>query len=1066
MAQVKLKIEVNPNAETEKIGDITNKVNDVGSKSNLSNVSIKAKDNGMFIVKEMNNNGRELLSFGESGSLKFTQDGYLTSNGIIKGELASEQNPDMFVWGVVPSNKKYSVKLTFTNAQNLKDIVVYGDKVSNQFPIEAIIDNKKVIYSNDYRWAINLGVESDTHTIEFTKWNRGDYNACLTLIRVMLRYFEISNSSGLIELESLSQSNTQPKDIYYGLIPNTGSAIVNDNYGEINDLINEEIITNSMNNIEIYIDNKKVQHHITTDSDYEDGKRFSMEFENSLSFLETKYSGRNLTNPMKAYDLLKEVLLTLNYTSEQIDNMLDKQIIYGNNEVGSVKSYLEKIIIEYPYLESATYRETLNKFCTLAQLNLLEDDNGNLKFVSARPVEVKDTQVIVIPTNRQFSKLTKDEFLKNKYQKPYVSYCKFTGEENLFGDTISVSYLEDTGIINDDYMTVIGKSTFATPITFYYETAKDKNKNALYETTYTGSSGYKTSVSIKIPKEVIIKDILSIKLSLNGSKAGTNTVFYTDFDNNQKSFSYLPYKTTSFSALLDMLNVNLNIDGFSISNVYRSKEQVKFDILFRKPPTKIVSSYNNGYDVSYFLSGTMQLYGKVYQYDFVDNNQESDLLIEGNELIQEGTLYEGQKINELNQTNIIVDYTKGIKTANISVACLDYYDTNGNKAIDWSKQEIMQVGQVVRIDKDNLGNSKVNYINGEPYLWKITGRRFRYSGVPMLDLELQEVKLNTYFMIVEQLPEYVVANYTRISSEYGGSIGQIRKTDILYPNDVIKVDYTMVDNPIYDLGNAYVNGNQISSGDTITINDNLNLSIETSVKTFKMTSIIGNGATLIIERESSPYGNAGLGSVDTNETFYYGDVLFIDWSLENDYKIDTATINGNSLSLVNRYQYKVESNMQINITTKKMGWQVAWEGTLSKNFLESNLTESETIMEIPSLELNVNMRTRFYFDYVEVEYGSDLNNIDSLVGNGGIYEGFYRIIGESESISGEQTNLQGRFNPPPYIHFNLMDTGNETTNFIKINRSIGVFTPSNSETTYQCVFSKFRITKIEQYVET
>ena len=124
MAQVKLKIEVNPNAETEKIGDITNKVNNVGSKSNLSNVSIKAKDNGMFIVKEMNNNGRELLSFGESGSLKFTQDGYLTSNGITKGELASEQNPDMFVWGVVPSNKQYSVKLTFINAQNLKDIVV------------------------------------------------------------------------------------------------------------------------------------------------------------------------------------------------------------------------------------------------------------------------------------------------------------------------------------------------------------------------------------------------------------------------------------------------------------------------------------------------------------------------------------------------------------------------------------------------------------------------------------------------------------------------------------------------------------------------------------------------------------------------------------------------------------------------------------------------------------------------------------------------------------------------------------------------------------------------------
>ena len=129
MAQVKLKIEVNPNAETEKIGDITNKVNDIGSKSNLSNVSIKAKDNGIFIVKEMNNNGRELLSFGESGSLKFTQDGYLTSNGITKGELASEQNPDMFVWGVVPSNKAYNVNTIKADA--LEFVGEYDLVVSN-----------------------------------------------------------------------------------------------------------------------------------------------------------------------------------------------------------------------------------------------------------------------------------------------------------------------------------------------------------------------------------------------------------------------------------------------------------------------------------------------------------------------------------------------------------------------------------------------------------------------------------------------------------------------------------------------------------------------------------------------------------------------------------------------------------------------------------------------------------------------------------------------------------------------------------------------------------------------
>ena len=36
MADIKLRIEVNPNAETETLGNITNKVNDVGSNANLS----------------------------------------------------------------------------------------------------------------------------------------------------------------------------------------------------------------------------------------------------------------------------------------------------------------------------------------------------------------------------------------------------------------------------------------------------------------------------------------------------------------------------------------------------------------------------------------------------------------------------------------------------------------------------------------------------------------------------------------------------------------------------------------------------------------------------------------------------------------------------------------------------------------------------------------------------------------------------------------------------------------------------------------------------------------------
>ena len=193
MADIKLRIEVNPNAETETLGNITNKVNDVGSNKNLSNASFKTNSDGIYInTSNPKESGREMLSWGENDVLKFDSAGNLSSNGTDTGYLASETESDEFVWGVVPSTKKYSVKLTFSNATSLKDIVIYGDSTAKQFPTKAIIDGSRTIYSDDPKWAINMETESDTHTIEFIEWNRANYNACLTKIRVMLQYYEIA----------------------------------------------------------------------------------------------------------------------------------------------------------------------------------------------------------------------------------------------------------------------------------------------------------------------------------------------------------------------------------------------------------------------------------------------------------------------------------------------------------------------------------------------------------------------------------------------------------------------------------------------------------------------------------------------------------------------------------------------------------------------------------------------------------------------------------------------------------------------------------------------------------
>ena len=72
--------------------------------------------------------------------------------------------------------------------------------------------------------------------------------------------------------------------------------------------------------------------------------------------------------------------------------------------------------------------------------------------------------------------------------------------------------------------------------------------------------------------------------------------------------------------------------------------------------------------------------------------------------------------------------------------CGDYYDSNGEIIKNWSNGEILEIGDIIRVDKDNNGNSLWKYSNGSEMYWRVIGRNFRYAGVPLIDLQLQEVK--------------------------------------------------------------------------------------------------------------------------------------------------------------------------------------------------------------------------------------------------------------------------------------------------------------------------------------
>lgn len=885
MADIKLRIEVNPNGETtlgagdgkEKLGTIVNKTNDTGTNSNLSNTSFKANDNGVFENlpdKRVNgSNGLSMASDDGSDAYDFIFNDSdeldnVDSNGAI---VEDEQNPSEFIWGIVPSNKQYSVKLTFTNATSLKDIVIYGDTEVGQFPTKAIIDGTRTIYSDDAKWAINMQAEKDTHTIEFLEWNRANYNACISNIRVMLRYFDLDR--GWIDsVESLSQTTSDPSSIQYGVLANSGSANLRDIDGELKDLIVDEVIPNSNVPVELFVNGNKVQCHITTDSDYvEEDKMLKLNLENRLKFLDTlKFQGAPYQEYQSAYSLLSYILSGLGYISDdfaswekyqnadeftdasgstlriqstdnwaiigipltvdrskkykisfkyingtdynartgysgiacQILNSLptnsdcstisdntiqlinsdwgvehnvefeftpstnlvylvfnlgyiapnqeisldifdfsindkpttdvtSREIVYGKeNSFGTIKQYLESISVEHAYLEKSSFREALEKICSLAQLELIMDENDHIKLVGGRPIasrwELSDA--IKLPKSHLISNVQKSIVLKNKYdaidideQNGYFkmennignanSITYYDAQQNIKGELILIDktadipeYYNYTSTTITPVVTSIDPKTYGEiTLTFDFDEIYIKNAKLEFSPTYyvkkESGGNWET---LTMPKFVITIPKPSSRPS--------------DMEPISTTYPYTPRYYTE--QIIDNKKIIIHISSWIYGQV----------------------DLDRGYKTIALSSATYNLIADTLTFDTISANTpnvETSTYVASlgsSEIQQVGTTRNigGENMTSEIKKNVLSDYANGVSNATVDTFCGDFYNANGDKIIDWSKGEIIRPYDIVYFEGDTNADGSQRY-------WRVTGRHFKYSGSPTVSLELQEI---------------------------------------------------------------------------------------------------------------------------------------------------------------------------------------------------------------------------------------------------------------------------------------------------------------------------------------
>lgn len=749
-------------------------------------------DNGNELFK-----GQEMFTFGESG-LTFSSDGTLLNADGHSAVLVDEKNGKEFVWGLVPESKEYTVRITvYLQAEtSLTGVTFVGDSVAGQFPTEIVVNGTET-YANTDNIDITVPVSTSGSrevVIELTKWNRANYNAVLTKIAIMAGDITLENMD-IKTIESKSQSTAQPEDIYYGSLPSSGSAEIYDRNGDFYDNIMYGVLPSSNVPIELFVNGKKVQSHITTSSSYDlNAKVFSMDFENRLSLYEKinykGYSFRDISQTL--YEIFASFCTSVSIKSKERDEMLSEQIVYGSdNHLGKVEDYFKSIVVPYPYIESGTVRKTLDKFCQLTQLNLLLTDNDKLKFVQARPRLIGNENVLIIPPRCQMSVVDTELVVDNKISTANVVYKKVDNQDVDY-DALLYTYDKGSGTPQSisTYVDKFQTNTYNNTTSKSYQYIRLENfgylsgvftiprllDNAIIEKIYTGLDDNKKS-QIKF----------SISYTHNSySCSGMYNISTNKLTSLEKKLRYsIEDSGSDFSFMTDTINYSYPFYGYEATNCqleFPNQTQffVSYDentdeytiryyvlgtyVLYKMGATEL-EEYDNGKNIelnSYYSdtmyveeyipkSITVSIYGDKRTISFEDKNlveefeeDEHFITIDGNELFQDVTEVKignnATPIAEQISKNITDDYADGIQTMKLTVCCADYKDTYGVVRKHWDKGEMFQVGDIVRVDKDNNGTSAVKYKDGRAKLWKVTGRTFRNEGVPLIDLELQEVK--------------------------------------------------------------------------------------------------------------------------------------------------------------------------------------------------------------------------------------------------------------------------------------------------------------------------------------
>lgn len=395
------------------------------------------------------------------------------------------------------------------------------------------------------------------------------------------------------------------------------------------------------------------------------------------------------------------------FSGDYVDDNGDTKI--STQTVGDI---LSTTIIDYPYLPQASYRETIEKFCTLGQLTVALDEDGAIQFYGTRPCYANET-IRNIPNSYKISNLNKTLFLKNKFDGVDIKqdkvkdevvvatniynwdssldeFSKYTDTATATDVEISITYYNGQIIIpkksNDNLEKMLRISDFKFSCTGIHS-------SGTVEKTYSdGGSGYK----------------------FNYTSSQEETWKIETFSVSNKSGSQTATLNNNFS-----LVVTQNDDEYAITFSIPVSENYWYWEMY---------SGNTYSDLQNYKATKLEvsLYGDKRVVSFEEVDASSANIENATTTISVPTSELMQRLGYVNivRDNILEDYANGVPTATVDVFC---------GLGDWKNGEVIKPNEIVTFDDDIDDNGDKNY-------WRVTGRTFKYQGAPTLSLELQRQK--------------------------------------------------------------------------------------------------------------------------------------------------------------------------------------------------------------------------------------------------------------------------------------------------------------------------------------